>query len=82
MAEKGTGRKGFPWSRNKDKEGKLHSDSEESIKRPEKWSLGILNDRETDEVPGESTNITFDYLYMLTDRCVRFYLAPVQSIKS
>ena len=21
--------------------------------RPEKWSLGVLNDRETDEVPGE-----------------------------
>ena len=28
-------------------------DGEEDIKgRPEKWSLGVLNDRETDEVPG------------------------------
>ncbi|KAG9804329.1 hypothetical protein KCU77_g22813, partial [Aureobasidium melanogenum] len=29
------------------------TDSEESLKkRPVKWSLGILNDKETDEVPG------------------------------
>ncbi|KAI5208700.1 MFS general substrate transporter [Aureobasidium subglaciale] len=28
------------------------TESEESLKRPVKWSLGILNDRETDEVPG------------------------------
>ena len=25
---------------------------EEVKKRPEKWSLGVLNDRETEEVPG------------------------------
>ncbi len=29
------------------------SDPEDGQKRPEKWSLGILNDRETEEVPGK-----------------------------
>lgn len=28
------------------------SDLEKGEKRPEKWSMGILNDKETDEVPG------------------------------
>ena len=27
---------------------------EEMKSRPEKWSMGVLNDRETEEVPGES----------------------------
>ena len=26
---------------------------EDMKRRPEKWSLGVLNDRETEEVPGE-----------------------------
>ena len=33
-----------------------HSSSEEPEfmeKRPEKWSMGVLNDKETEEVPGE-----------------------------
>lgn len=29
------------------------SDAEDAQKRPEKWSMGVLNDRETDEVPGK-----------------------------
>lgn len=28
------------------------SDMEEGMKRPLKWSMGMLNDKETDEVPG------------------------------
>jgi hypothetical protein len=28
------------------------SDLEEAVVRPPKWSLGILNDKVTDEVPG------------------------------
>ncbi|KAI4754740.1 MFS general substrate transporter [Aureobasidium sp. EXF-3400] len=40
------------WSRKKQNRNS-QTDSEESFnKRPAKWSLGILNDRETDEVPG------------------------------
>lgn len=31
------------------------SDLDESRKRPEKWTMGMLNDRETDEVPGKSS---------------------------
>lgn len=34
-----------------DSEGSLDRVSETKI-RPVKWSLGILNDKETDEVPG------------------------------
>lgn len=42
------------WSRKKQNRNS-QTDSEESFsKRPAKWSLGILNDRETDEVPGKS----------------------------
>lgn len=29
-------------------------DSDGIEKRPEKWSLGVLNDKETDEVPGRT----------------------------
>ena len=29
---------------------------EVQAKRPEKWGMGILNDRETDEVPGSCTS--------------------------
>jgi len=29
------------------------SDTEEAQKKPEKWSMGVLNDRDTDEVPGQ-----------------------------
>jgi len=28
------------------------SDGEDAQKKPEKWSMGVLNDRDTDEVPG------------------------------
>ena len=28
---------------------------EELKMKPEKWSMGVLNDRETEEVPGQST---------------------------
>jgi hypothetical protein len=45
---------GHFWSRNKVQDAHSQTDSEQSLKRPVKWSLGILNDRETDEVPGES----------------------------
>jgi hypothetical protein len=41
------------WPRKKQNRNS-QTDSEDSFKkRPAKWSLGILNDRETDEVPGE-----------------------------
>ncbi|TIA05390.1 MFS general substrate transporter [Aureobasidium pullulans] len=40
------------WSRKKKQNRNSQTDSEDSLKRPAKWSLGILNDRETDEVPG------------------------------
>lgn len=44
------------WSRKKQQNRNSQTDSEDSLKRPAKWSLGILNDRETDEVPGELTD--------------------------
>lgn len=32
---------------------KTSNDDYEHSKKPEKWSMGVLNDRETDEVPGK-----------------------------
>lgn len=38
------------------------SDGYDEIKiRPEKWSLGVLNDKETDEVPGKSWTTCFSH---------------------
>ncbi|KAI4726784.1 MFS general substrate transporter [Aureobasidium sp. EXF-10728] len=46
------GQAGRSWLRNKQNRNS-QTDSEDSLKkRPAKWSLGILNDTETDEVPG------------------------------
>lgn len=55
VAEKETdGQESRFWPRKKQNRNS-QTDSEDSInKRPAKWSLGILNDRETDEVPGKS----------------------------
>jgi hypothetical protein len=54
VAEKGNeGQESRFWPRKKQNRNS-QTDSEGSFnKRPAKWSLGILNDRETDEVPGE-----------------------------
>jgi hypothetical protein len=38
----------------KDNEQASSTDLEESVARIPKWSLGVLNDKATDEVPGES----------------------------
>jgi len=56
------------WSRKKKQNRNSQTDSEDSLKRPAKWSLGILNDRETDEVPGQLTDrqSTFDLSSILT----------------
>ncbi|KAG9953684.1 MFS general substrate transporter, partial [Aureobasidium melanogenum] len=46
------GQEGRSWPESKPNRNS-QTDSEESLKkRPVKWSLGILNDKETDEVPG------------------------------
>jgi hypothetical protein len=37
----------------KDDEENANSDSGDAPAKPQKWSFGVLNDRETDEVPGE-----------------------------
>ncbi|KAG9882790.1 hypothetical protein KCU94_g19134, partial [Aureobasidium melanogenum] len=45
------GQEGRSWPASKPNRNS-QTDSEESLKkRPVKWSLGILNDKETDEVP-------------------------------
>ena len=37
---------------------KSSTDGDDEIKaKPEKWSMGVLNDRETEEVPGQSTEM-------------------------
>ena len=38
----------------KDEQGSGSDDPEAQERRPAKWSLGILNDKQTDEVPGMS----------------------------
>lgn len=48
------------------------SDEEKKPNRPPKWGLGILNDKETDEVPGMSAQGT-DGKSLLT--CLRLHLA-------
>ncbi|CAD0087025.1 unnamed protein product [Aureobasidium vineae] len=59
------GQEGRSWLRNKQNRNS-QTDSEDSLKkRPAKWSLGILNDTETDEVPGESS----DYPIALSTYC-------------
>ena len=35
-----------------------HAEGSHDQSKPEKWSLGVLNDRETDEVPGMSAHHT------------------------
>lgn len=51
------GQEGRSWPESKPNRNS-QTDSEESLKkRPVKWSLGILNDKETDEVPGELTDL-------------------------
>lgn len=60
------GQESRSWPRSKQNRNS-QTDSEESLKkRPAKWSLGILNDRETDEVPGELTNLATMIVYSCT----------------
>lgn len=52
-----------------------NSDTGSLNKRPRKWTMGMLNDRETDEVPGTSlSGMTF--WTRLTDDQARFYFSP------
>lgn len=39
--------------------------------RPERWSLGVLNDRETDEVPGMSVSILSSVISILCSMASR-----------
>ena len=56
--------------------------------RPEKWSMGVLNDRETDEVPGKWlqawANLDFkkaNSAYLADHICCRLSTSHVQGIK-
>lgn len=47
------------------------SDGFEDLKsRPEKWSLGVLNDTETDEVPGTSSQHSLSNSIAMTERAM------------
>lgn len=38
---------------------------EEVKKKPEKWSMGVLNDKETEEVPGTSIRLLLILLHLI-----------------
>ena len=55
------------------------SEDEEPKKKIEKWSLGILNDKRTDEVPGESPETNFKLMPWLIPIQAPFFSCPAST---